>query len=77
MLGPRPIQMMDDNAQRCLTDGSEAVSTMLPLRRFVATVFEPDLSVSTQWIPINECLITLTWQGAYFSKCSQSLPTSQ
>ena len=30
--------LMDDNAQRCLTDGSEAVSTMLPLRRFVATV---------------------------------------
>ena len=49
---------MDDNAQRCLTDGSEAISTMLPLRRFVATVFEPDLSVSTQWIPINECLMT-------------------
>ena len=50
--------MMDDNAQRCLTDGSEAVSTMLPLRRSVATVYEPDLSVSTQWIPINECLMT-------------------
>ena len=33
-------------------------NTMLPLRRFVATVFEPDLSVSTQWIPINECLVT-------------------
>ena len=33
-------------------------STMLPLRHFVATVFEPDLSVSTQWIPINECLMT-------------------
>ena len=49
---------MDDNAQRCLTDGSEAVSTMLPLRRSVATVYEPDLSVSTQWIPINECLVT-------------------
>ena len=30
--------LMDDNAQRCLTDGSEAISTMLPLRRFVATV---------------------------------------
>ena len=49
---------MDDNAQRYLTDGSEAVSTMLPLRRSVATVYEPDLSVSTQWIPINECLMT-------------------
>ena len=33
-------------------------NSMLPLWHFLATVFEPDLSVSTQWIPINECLLT-------------------
>ena len=48
--------MMDDKVQLCLTDGSEDVSDVVADVTLRSDRLDPDLSNSTQWIPINDCL---------------------
>ena len=50
--------MMDDKVQRCLTDGSEVVNDVVIDVTLRSDRLDPVLSDSTQWIPINECLVT-------------------
>ena len=53
---------MDDMVQLCLTDGSEDVSDVVADVTLRSDRLDPDLSNSTQWIPINDCLMTqLSW----------------
>ena len=53
---------MDDKVQLCLTDGSEDVSDVVADVTLRSDRLDPDLSNSTQWIPINDCLLTqLSW----------------
>ena len=47
---------MDDMIQLCLTDGSEDVSGVVADVTLRSDRLDPDLSNSTQWIPINDCL---------------------
>ena len=54
--------MMDDMVQLCLTDGSEDVSDVVADVTLRSDRLDPDLSNSTQWIPIDDCLLTqLSW----------------
>ena len=50
------VKMMDDKVQLCLTDGSEDVSDVVADVTLRSDRLDPDLSNSTQWIPINDCL---------------------
>ena len=53
---------MDAKVQLCLTDGSEDVNDVVADETLRSDRHYPDLSDSTQWIPINECLLTqLSW----------------
>ena len=53
---------MDDKVQLCLTDGSEDVNDVVADVTLCSDRLDPDLSDSTQWIPINDCLMTqLSW----------------
>ena len=52
------VKMMDDKVQRCLTDGSEVVNDVVIDVTLRSDRLDPVLSDSTQWIPINECLVT-------------------
>ena len=53
---------MDDKVQLCLTDGSEDVSDVVADVTLRSDRLDPDLSNSTQWIPIDVCLWTqLSW----------------
>ena len=49
---------MDDKVQRCLTDGSEVVNDVVTDVTLRSDRLDPVLSDSTQWIPINDCLLT-------------------
>ena len=49
---------MDDMVQLCLTDGSEDVNDVVADVTLRSDRLDPDLSDSTQWIPINDCLLT-------------------
>ena len=49
---------MDDKVQLCLTDGSEDVSDVVADVTLRSDRLDPDLSDSTQWILINDCLLT-------------------
>ena len=48
--------MMDDKVQPCLTDDSEGVSDVVAVVTLRSDRFYSDLSNSTQWIPIDDCL---------------------
>ena len=47
---------MDDKVQLCLTDDSEVASGVVAVVTLRSDRFYPDLSNSTQWIPIDDCL---------------------
>ena len=53
---------MDDKVQLCLTDGSEDINDVVADVTLRSDRLDPDLSDSTQWIPINDCVMTqLSW----------------